>query len=83
MSIRSRHLERGPVPKPLREKDYLRGRGNAHEGGRIWWQERLEQLLKHPDKNADVLRALGMAVLRYMQYDASCKGLVGDGVYPD
>ena len=79
----SHHIKPGPVPKPLRPKDYLHGKGNVYQGGRIWWKERVEQLLKHPDKNADVLRALGMAILRYMQYDADCRGLDGDKVYPD
>lgn len=77
------HAKSGPVPEPLRPKDYLNGRGNVNQGGKIWWQERIEQLLKHPDKNANVLRSLGMATLRYMQYDADCKGLDGDEVYPD
>lgn len=79
--IRSNHLKRGPVPKPLSEKRYLRT-GNK-QGGKEWYQQRLEQLLKHPDKNANVLRALGISILRYMQYDADLKGLDGDEVYPD
>ena len=82
--IRSNHLKRGPVPKPLEPKSYLGPRsGNVRVGGRAWHQQRLEQLLKHPDKNANVLRAMGICFLRYMQYDADLKGLDGDVIYPD
>lgn len=81
--IRSNHLKRGPVPKPLREKDYLHGRVDVYAGDREWHKQRLEQLLKHPNKNANVLRAMGICFLRYMQYDADIKGENGDELYPD
>lgn len=82
---RNKHQENGPVPKPLVPKDYLgpRTRGDVRIGGKAWHQQRLEQLLKHPDKNANVLKAMGICFLRYMQYDADLKGLDGDVIYPD
>ena len=72
-----------PVPEPLRPKTYLNGRGNVHAGGKAWHQERIEQLLKTPNKDKAIYESLGRCLCRFMQYSAALNGLKGDEVYPD